>query len=355
MNLKIKMENSSDKILVTGGTGLVGAHLLINLVQQNKSVKAIYRNEKSLQKAKQIFAYYKLSANFFNQIEWIQADILDVKDLEEAVEDCSVVYHCAAMISFHPKDAKLMYEINVKGTKNLVDVCLQSPHLQSFVYVSSTAAVGRNSYDITNEEQVWDKNDASNYSISKKQAELEVWRGAEEGLNVVIVNPCIIIGPGNWEEGSAKLFQKVYKGLKYFTPGANAFVDVKDVVDCMIELENKKIYNERFLLIGDNMSFKDFFTLVAQNLNVTAPKKAPKKWQAILFTYIESLRTFLTGSYPIITAETVKSSFQKTSYSNAKIIHKIGFKFTPIQNSIANTAKIFLKSINKNQTISSNN
>jgi nucleoside-diphosphate-sugar epimerase len=210
------------------------------------------------------------------------------------------------------------------------------------VYVSSTAAIGRNASGITSEEQVWDKNDASNYSISKKQAELEVWRGAEEGLNVVIVNPCIIVGPGNWNEGSSKLFQKIHQGLSYYTPGANAFVDVNDVVDCMIELEKRKIYNERFLLIGENMSYKNFFDLLAQNLNVTAPQKLAKKWQAVLMSYFESFRTFLTGSYPIITSETVKSSYQNTSYSNAKITREIGFNFTPLQQSVAQTAKIFL-------------
>jgi dihydroflavonol-4-reductase len=335
------MENQQ-KILVTGGTGLVGAHLLLRLIKQGKSVRAIYRNEASLAKAKQIFNYYQQSS-IFEQIEWFKANILDIKDIEEAIFGCKTVFHCAAMISFHPKDAKQMYEINVRGTKNLVDVCLENKEVNSFVHVSSTAAVGRNAYDITTEEHIWDKNDASNYSISKKQAEIEVWRGAEEGLNVIIVNPCIIIGPGNWDEGSSKLFQKIHRGLSYFTPGANAFVDVNDVVECMIELEEKKIYNERFLLIGENLSYKNFFDLLAQNLNVRAPQKLAKKWQAIAMSYFESLRTFLTGSYPIITKETVKSSYQKTTYSNDKIIKKIGFKFTPISQSIAQTAKIFLQ------------
>ena len=333
--------NIPQKILVTGGTGLVGTHLLLKLIHQGKSVRAIYRNENSLTKAKLIFSYYQ-QASVFEQIEWFKADILDIRDMEEAILGCNIIYHCAAMISFHPKDAKQMYEINVRGTKNLVDVCLENKEIQSFVYVSSTAAVGRNIYDITTEEQVWDKNDASNYSVSKKQAEIEVWRGAEEGLNVVIVNPCIIVGPGNWNEGSSKLFQKIYQGLSYYTPGANAFVDVNDVVDCMIELEKRKIYNERFLLIGENMSYKNFFDLLAQNLNVTAPQKLAKKWQAVLMSYFESFRTFLTGSYPIITSETVKSSYQNTSYSNAKIVKEIGFSFTPISQSIAQTAKIFL-------------
>jgi dihydroflavonol-4-reductase len=333
--------NIPQKILVTGGTGLVGTHLLLKLIHQGKSVRAIYRNENSLTKAKLIFSYYQ-QASVFEQIEWFKADILDIRDMEEAILGCNIIYHCAAMISFHPKDAKQMYDINVRGTKNIVDVCLENKEIQSFVYVSSTAAVGRNIYDITTEEQVWDKNDASNYSVSKKQAEIEVWRGAEEGLNVVIVNPCIIVGPGNWNEGSSKLFQKIYQGLSYYTPGANAFVDVNDVVDCMIELEKRKIYNERFLLIGENLSYKNFFDMLAQNLNVTAPQKLAKKWQAIAMSYFESLRTFLTGSYPIITSETVKSSYQNTSYSNAKIVKEIGFSFTPISQSIAQTAKIFL-------------
>ena len=333
--------NIPQKILVTGGTGLVGTHLLLKLIHQGKSVRAIYRNENSLTKAKLIFSYYQ-QASVFEQIEWFKADILDIRDMEEAILGCNIIYHCAAMISFHPKDAKQMYDINVRGTKNIVDVCLENKEIQSFVYVSSTAAVGRNIYDITTEEQVWDKNDASNYSVSKKQAEIEVWRGAEEGLNVVIVNPCIIVGPGNWNEGSSKLFQKIYQGLSYYTPGANAFVDVNDVVDCMIELEKRKIYNERFLLIGENLSYKNFFDMLAQNLNVTAPQKLAKKWQAVLMSYFESFRTFLTGSYPIITSETVKSSYQNTSYSNAKIVKEIGFSFTPISQSIAQTAKIFL-------------
>lgn len=332
-------------ILVTGGTGLVGAHLLLSLLKRNEQIRAIYRSDASLNKTKTIFSFYERNAEeLFNKIEWKQADLQNIEELDDVVEGCSTIYHCAAMVSFHPKDAYKMYEVNVHGTRNLVDVAL-THEITKFCHLSSTAAVGSNIYgEPTTEKHTWDIKRAGNYAISKKKSELEVWRGAEEGLNVVIVNPSIILGPGNWDEGSAKIVKKVADGLKYYTPGTNGFVDVRDVVRAMIELVDRDIKNERFLLVGDNLTFKYIIQTIAKGLNIKVPQKEVVRWKANLLAKIESIRTFLFGTYPLLTSESVKSAFSTSIYSNQKIKDKIGFQFTPMEETIKNTTDAYLKS-----------
>jgi len=239
-------------ILVTGGTGLVGAHLLYKLTSQNEKIRAIYRSEHKIQLVKNVFESYSADAeNLFKKIEWVEADILDIPALLEAFKDITYVYHSAAFVSFEPNKYHLLRRTNIDGTANVVNLCL-SENVKKLCYVSSIATLGNelNNKPVS-EDTIWNPEaDNNDYAITKYGAEMEVWRGTQEGLNAVIVNPGVILGFGFWDNGTGNLFKKAQKGFKFYTSGTIALVSVEDVVKVMIDLMHSDIVNERFVLIA---------------------------------------------------------------------------------------------------------
>ncbi len=225
-------------ILVTGGTGLVGSHLLYHLTQINDHIKAIYRTDKKRDYIKKIFSYYTSDIEtYFNKIEWIKADITDIPALEKAFVNVTQVYHCAANLSFNPKEYQKAKETNHTGTANIVNLCL-AHNISKLCHVSSIATLDETNKGLINETAEWtpEKNKHNIYAITKYNAELEVWRGTQEGLNAVIVNPSVIIGPGFWNEGSGKMFNMIHKGFNFYTQGSIGAIDVNDVVATIVIL-----------------------------------------------------------------------------------------------------------------------
>ena len=332
-------------ILVTGGTGLVGSHLLKQLIKGEESIRAIYRDEKSLSKIKHFFILFNISWNdVLKKVEWVQSDLLNPAVLEDAFIGVDYVYHCAAMVSFNKIDKKQMLKVNIEGTSNVVNLSLDY-NVKKLCYVSSTAAIG----NTTNGDDRTEKNDwqndgtFSNYSISKYFAEMEVWRGSEEGLDVVIVNPSIIIGAGDWNSSSSNLFLKVWKGLRFYTLGINGFVYVNDVVKAMIELMNSDIKNERYLVIAENLTFQTLFNYISEFLNKPYPSVLVKKWMTSVIYRVESIKSFLFKLDPLVTKESAESAMRITKYSNQKIKKDLKFEFTPIKTAVKETAALFLK------------
>jgi len=331
-------------IFVTGGTGLLGTHVLVELSKRGEKIRALKRVTSDLSLTKKIFGFYfgETSDQLFNRIEWVDGDLLDVVSLQNGIKDCAVVYHCAALVSFKRRDFKKLVKINKEGTANIVNVCLAAK-VDHLCYVSSTAAVGRSEiktvYDETNKWVSSPEN--SGYAVSKYIAENEVWRGVEEGLNAVIVNPCVILGPGNWNESSLTLFKVVKKGLKFYTCGVNAFVDARDIAFVMAELSARRIFNERFLVVSENLAFKTLFEKVAKAFNVKAPAVLVRPWLAGLAWRLEGLLSFCFGRKQNITRETARSSMSTTSYSNQKIKERLNFDFIPIDDSVNNAVKFF--------------
>lgn len=300
---------------------MVGSHLLLELCKKGEPVRAIFRNRKNLDLVQQIFMHYDpANAPLFDRIEWVEGDINDVVSLEDAFAGVDKVYHCAALVSFNKRDRDDLMKINAEGTANVVNACLDA-NIKKLCYVSSTAAIGKGEeHKLLDEKAVWvNTPDISNYSISKHLAEQEVWRGIEEGLNAVIVNPCVIIGPHNWNTGSTFMFKNTYKGLKFYTPGSNAVVDVRVVVQAMLGLMESDIHSERFLVISENLPFKELFTRIANALHKKPPHIRVNWFMANMGRRFENLRAMFTGSEPRITKETVQSAFKNYSFSNAKL------------------------------------
>lgn len=331
-------------ILVTGGTGLVGTHLLFHLLNENKQIRAIYRNEKKFENVKHIFNYYSKDADtLFNKIEWVEADLNNIPQLTEAFKDITHVYHCAAFVSFEPDKFDVLKKTNIKGTANVVNFCI-SNKVKKLCYVSSIAALGSSlKNEIITEETEWNKEiDNSVYAITKYGAELEVWRGTQEGLDAIIVNPGVIIGPGIWRYGSGSLIKMIYNGLKYYTTGSTGYVDVNDVVKAMIQLVKSDYKNERYILVSENLSFKDFFTKTARYLGVKPPQKEAKTWLLNIAWRLDWLKHKLTGKRRVLSKQTAKSALTETNYSNKKIKEAIGFEFLPIDKSIETTSARYL-------------
>jgi nucleoside-diphosphate-sugar epimerase len=333
-------------ILVTGGTGLVGAHLIYHLLKNGEIVYALKRQSSDTNKTRMVFNFYEKNADdLFAKINWIEGDLLDYESLKNAVAYAEYVYHTGALVSFNPALKDEMLKVNEEGTANLVNVC-QEKGIKKFCFVSSIATMGNSKNDeFIDEFSYWQggKNHSA-YSISKFRAEMEVWRATKEGLNAVIVNPSVIIGPGDWNHGSPRIIQNVYRGLKFYTPGGTGFVDVRDVVKAMVNLMQSSIRDERFLLNGANLSYQEFFTMVARYLNVKAPSVMAGKVLTGLAWRVEKIRNILFGTEPLITKDIARTSLKTTCYSGKLIMEKLDFCYTPIDKTVKDTADYFLKS-----------
>lgn len=333
-------------ILVTGGTGLVGSHLLFDLCKSGERVRAIKRRESSVVNVKKVFEYYTSDAALLlKNIEWVDANLLDVYSLTDAMQDVTKVFHCAAMVSFEPKRAEEMMMINSEGTANMINAAL-AKGIKKFCHISSIATIGNaENGALADEETFWKSSpENSNYSISKYAAEREVWRAAAEGLDMVIVNPSLIIGAGNWQQSSSNIFSKAYKGIKFYTEGSTGFVDVRDVSALMILLMKSEIKNQRFLLSSENKSFQSFFNLIHQEFNKPKPKIKAGKLLSSFAWRAEKISCLLSGEAPLITKETVNSAHRVSRFSNEKILKTFpDFKFIPVEQSIKDTCRLFLK------------
>jgi nucleoside-diphosphate-sugar epimerase len=336
-------------ILVTGGTGLVGSHLLYELISNNQKVKAIYRRKHKLESVKKVFSYYSDNPEeLYNKIEWIEADLNDIPALEIAFIDVTYVYHAAAFVSFEPDKYHQLRRINIEGTANIVNLCV-SNKIKKLCYVSSVAAIGHSNSEIINtEENKWNKEDDNGvYAITKYGAEIEVWRGTQEGVDAVIVNPGIILGPGFWRSGgSGSLISQIYKGIPYYTQGGSSYVDIADVIKAMTQLMASTIKNERFILVSENLLFKDFQTKVAKALKVQPPKKEASKLVLEIGWRLDWLNHKLRGKRRKLSKQLAETIRSEIYFDNTKIKNALNFEFTPIDESISKVSANFLKDLN---------
>ena len=336
------------KITVTGATGMTGAYLLFQLAEKNYELTALKRDSSNINIPKTIFKTLSdKGEELFRKIKWKNGDITDYSSVENVVKDANFVYHTAATVSFKPKDKQQMIYNNVQGTANIVNACLDSS-VKKLCHVSSVAALGNSpeGENLTEDIELTDFENISDYAVSKFQSEKEVWRGIAEGLNAVIVNPSIILGSGNWEVGSPRLIKTIWDGLKYYTNGINGFVDVRDVAEIMIRLTESNISGEHFILNAENISFKELFDTIADNLNKKRPSIYANSLMLTGLKQFDALRYMLTGKEPRITKHTLKSAQQIHSCSNDKIKTVLNYEFIPVKQSLKEICQIFVRESN---------
>ena len=329
-------------ILVTGATGLVGSNLLLKLLQSELQVRAIYRNLKSLSKTKALFAASN-AVDLFLNIDWVEADLNDVTKLEKAFNNVTLVYHCAALISFDPKDEIKLRKINIEGTANIVNFCVEK-NIKKLCFVSSIAALGQlalheNQITETTEWNPYKQN--SDYAISKYGAEMEVWRGHQEGLKVIIINPGVIFGTGFFNEGSNVFFSKVKKGILFYTNGSTGFVGVKDVVEVLIALMNSEISGERFIVIAENRTYKSIFETIAHFVKAKKPMYAATPFLTNLYWRFDWIKSFLFQQKRSFSKYNSISAHTTDLISNKKLVDAINYNFENMDTCIAEVATNF--------------
>jgi len=330
------------KILVTGGTGLVGSHLLYSLVKQGATPIAIKRKSSDVLNVKKIFSYYsKEYDKLFKKITWKECDILDIIYLDEIIKDITHIYHAAALISFNNNDKDKMIEINSVGTSNVVDLALKHG-IKKLCFVSSIATLGSNNGLAVNENCLWSWDNQSGYAISKHLAESEVWRGFAEGLSGVIVNPSLIIGPGSWESGIGTIINKTNLGMPFYPPGSCGVIDVKDLVDIMIKLMTSNITNERFIINSNHMNYGELMTIIAKRLHKKPPTIKLNRHLMKLLIGLDMIINKIRGKRIELSTDAVKYTTAEILLDNSKIQNSIDFNYRDIEKSIEDCADLFL-------------
>lgn len=334
-------------ILVTGGTGLVGSYLISELISRGERVRALVRPGRHVDELKRLLAFFHCTDTQVSLVEWVEGDITDPYSLQLAIKDVEKVYHCAAVVSFDPREHKKMIHTNVEGTGNIVNACLING-VRKLCHVSSISSLGRPELEgVIDETAKWKTSKRnSGYAISKYGAEREVWRGIEEGLNAVIVNPSVILGAGYNPKATNRLFHAIDKMVPFYNSGVNGYVDVRDVVNAMILLMDSPVSGERYVLNSENLSLKQLLTIVAELLGKKPPYIPVGRPMLSIAWRIEWVRSRIMGATALITRENMRSARAKSFYSAEKFSKQFNYTFIPIRKTLED-AFVLLGKINR--------
>lgn len=312
-------------ILITGANGLLGSSISKHLVRQGQQVVALIRKSSDI----------SLLDEIKDQIELRYGDILNPEEITANLSDVKCIIHCAAIVSFHQKDKEVMDLVNIQGTANMVNIALRN-NIEYFIHISSVAALGRltGSVEVA-ETNTWsDSKLNSNYANSKYLAELEVWRGIEEGLKAVILNPSVIISSMDSRRSSGQLYNYILDGHKFYPNGSINFVDVRDIVRIIGICLDTKITNERFILNGGMISYKEFFEKIANRIKLSPPDKKATKALMRMALIVETIKSLFTGKRTLITRETIMLSGSEIYFSNEKVKRELNFNFVPLDDTL---------------------
>lgn len=328
----------STKVLLTGGTGFLGAYILQALVQRGIPVRAIRRSDR---------LPFFLPAAVAAQVEWVPGDVLDVVALEDALDGVDAVIHAAALVSFHTADRQLMQQVNVEGTANVVNMAIEKG-VRRLVHVSSVAALGRTGrHELVNESQKWtDNKNNTQYAVSKRQAEMQVWRGFAEGLQGVIINPGTILGFGNWHQSSCAIFRNAYREIPWYTNGVNGFVGVEDVAEVAVELLLSDIHAKRFIVSAENIAFRQLFGYIAEGFGKKKPQLHATPLLGAFAWRLATVKSVISGDRPLLTAETARIAQSQTRFDNHALLEALPqFRYTPLPQVIKQATAKYLQAL----------
>lgn len=297
-------------IAITGATGLLGTHLVDRFAEAGLPVIALHRGKDSLRK----------------DVKKVQCDLLDPISLRDAFKDVHTVVHSAAMVSFNPRKRHEMFAVNIEGTKNVVNACLDAG-VKNLIHISSVSALGRKNHAVIDEESKWSEENATDYGQSKYQAELEVFRGAEEGLVVSLVSPSVILSGAQPHRSSATLLDYIWNEKPFFTSGSLNYVDARDVAEAVFRLYKEPQPFEKFILSGGSIPYRDFFSLAAKRFGKKPPSIRLPKAVALMAGVAEELRCLVMGKEPAITRQTASMAVLSFSYNSSKVKEALGLEF----------------------------
>lgn len=327
-------------VLVTGGTGFLGAYIIKNLVEKGVPVRAIRRSSK---------LPFFIDDAIWKKVERVEGDVLDIVSLQDAMQGIDAVIHSAAIVSFTRENRKEMYAVNIDGTANVVNMALETG-VRRLLHVSSVAALGRTTKPTTvTEEKAWEENkNNTHYAITKHHAEMHAWRGFAEGLQGVIINPSTILGFGNWHQSSGAIFKNAYNSFPWYTKGVNGFVGVGDTAEAAVRLLLSDINEKRFIVNAENRSFQSLFNVIAEAFGKKPPHRYANKTMSEIAWRMEKLKSIFTGKKPLLSKETAKVAHSQTSFDNSALLNALpGFSFTPLDDVIKKTCLQYNKAIDE--------
>ncbi|KXX67997.1 NAD-dependent epimerase/dehydratase family protein [Flammeovirga sp. SJP92] len=309
------------KVFVTGGTGFVGGYIIQALLKEGAQIVAMngVQNDKSFLK------------NENDQIEWVDVHLLDPSQLSDVLKEVEYIVHAASIVSFNTSREELR-AVNVEGTANLVNIALQS-NIKKFIFISSIAALGIPEFgDQINEESKWTgEKGMSQYAISKYNAEQEVWRGYREGLDMVILNPSVIFGVGDFKRSSLSILNYIKEGVKFYPSGLFSSVDVRDVSQSVVNALRLPITGERFILNASNLPFKEALTIISKQLNVNPPVKSISRSTVMFLYYIKKIFSIFSSKQNALTKDLINTLFSTYQYQNIKAIEKLDIRFYSLE------------------------
>ena len=331
-------------VFLTGSTGLVGGHLLIHLHHSGRRVRALIRPSSSFEQLHLICVFYRQSfEELFEAVDWVYGDTLDYISLCDLLNGAEEVFHCAGIVSFDSRNSRQLFQTNIQGTSNMVDAAIKCS-VKRFCFISSISALGNtNGPNFINEETPrMNEEIYSVYSDSKFRSELEVWRANSEGLETVILNPGVVLGPGISSKGSLLLFQTVQKGMPFYTNATTGYIDVRDICRAGIELMEKGLFGKRFILVSENIGDKELLSMIALEFKVKPPRYHVGKKLLQLSACLSEFISKLMGLEPKLTKDLVKAVQCPHKYSSQQIKTALNFQFTPLRKTIQDTC-LFIK------------
>lgn len=325
--------NKSSKILITGGTGMIGSYLLRLLIKRGFNNIVATHNRAS----------FELVEDIKDEIEWHRIDIADEVAFTDIIAGVDTVIHCAGMISLWPKEFKEMFRVNVNGTANIVNLCLLH-NVNRLIYLSSIEALGKEEDGSSISETTEWKEEVihTKYAISKYYGELEVHRGHAEGLQTIIYNPALVLGAGLWNAGPMSMVHEIYNGLNYYPRGSLAMVDVRDLVKTIVDnIDNMQMDGNRYIVGSYNKKFKTLLNQLATNLEVNKPTKALQGSVAQFAIGLEKIKSVFTNSKPLINRESFLVADQTLSYSFDKLAAVYNYRPRTFEQTLFDITKAF--------------
>lgn len=309
--------------LVTGATGFLGSHLVTALLARGVRVRAFARPA------------WRNAGGAPGPAEPAFGDIRDAEAIAGAAEGCDTVFHTAAIVSFRSSGRGEQMEVNVGGTRAVVGACLRAG-VRRLVHVSSVAAVGRRSDGgLADESTEFNWPPALTYRNSKHLGEREVLEGVSRGLDAVIVNPSVIIGPGDRNVHGGQLVRDAARGRLFaYTRGGINLVGVEDVVDGVLRAADRGVAGRRYILGGVNLTHREAFRFVTGITGGRGPVVCIPRWGVLAAARAAELAGTLTGSEPLITPDLVAGAGSCQWFSTARARGELGYRPLSLEKSI---------------------
>ncbi len=311
---------------LTGATGFLGRYLAEELLRRGHRLRVLVRDARRL----------KISG-----ADVVEGDVADVTALAQAFDGVDAVVHNAAVVSFMKNRREAMRRTNAGGTENAVNVALAAG-VKSFVFVGSVAALGRPAKQGTFDESArWAESKYNTYyGYTKYLAEKHVFRGREEGLNAVVVNPSTILGYGDEERGSPSLFFQAMRGMRFYPQGGTGFVAAEDVARAVAILAETREYpDERYILSAENLTYRELFERMARAFGTPPPSRAVPAFWALPYGLFAEIKAALAGKESVVTRESVRTAGGLYAYDGSLFTRRFDFSYTPVQEVVEKTAK----------------